>query len=102
MEAYRVALDTVWDWAEMRGVRVDFWRNDDSEWEVMVTLRDTHGNFSGSTPLPIFRPSKGTRGKFTQTELRDAYTKSTRAALDATVVKARAERANWHNRGRLN
>lgn len=101
MDAYRLALDTAWSWAEMRGVRIDFWRNDDGEWEAMVTLRDTHGDFSESTPLPIFRPSRGARGKFTQTELRDAYTQDTRARLDAIVAKARAERNKWHT-GRLN
>ncbi len=97
MDDYRAALDTTWDWAERRGVRVEFWR-DGQEWHVDVVLSDTDGDFTGHTPLRLFRPSRGARGKFTQTQLRDAYSRDARKALDDAVVDARARRANWQSR----
>jgi hypothetical protein len=98
MDAYRAALDETWNWAERRGVRVDFWRNDDREWEAMVTLRDTDGAFGGSTVLPLMTPTKAERRRHTMEQLRAEYQKTLRATLDATTSKARAERNEWQKR----
>ncbi len=98
MDAFRVAFDTVWDWAERRGVRVEYWRNA-GEWQVEVVLADTEGDFTGSTPLRIFRPATEGR-RATQVQLRIAYEIESRKALDDAVVAARARRMVWQQ-GRL-
>lgn len=99
-EIYRLAFDTVWDWAERRGVRVEYWR-DGQEWQVEVILCDTEGDFSGHMPLHLFRTTKnGTARKLTQTQLHEAYIRDMRAALDAAVTEARFRRGKWQ-KGRL-
>lgn len=98
MDGFRLALDETWRWAERRGVRVDFWRNDDQEWEAMVTLRDTEGDFSASAVLPIHHPSRADKRRNTIEELRTAYVKALRGTLDAITARARHERALWQRR----
>lgn len=100
MDAFRLALDETWQWAERRGVRVDFWRNDDGEWEAMVTLRDTNGDFSASMVLPLHNPTKGDKRRHTIEELKDMYVKQLRSLLDGATCYARAER-NVFQRRRL-
>ena len=98
MDAYRTALDEAWNWAERRGVRVDFWRNEHREWEAMVTLRDTEGDFSGSTILPVLHPTKAERRRATMEQLRTEYQKGLRVTLDRTTAKARQARIEWQKR----
>lgn len=98
MDAFRLAFDETWRWAERRGVRVDFWRNDDAEWEAMVTLRDAGGDFSASAVIPILHPTKADRRKYTVEELRGMYVKQLRSVLDGITVFARAERNVFHRR----
>jgi hypothetical protein len=91
VDAYQLALDTTWDWAERRGVRVEFWRNVDV-WRVQVTVADSQGDISGDTTLRLFRPARMCRGA-TQAKMRDDYIKGVCAALDGAVIEARARRA---------
>lgn len=99
MDAYQVSFDTAWEWAERRGVRVDFWRDEaDREWQVEVILNDTEGDFTGSAPLPVFRLTRGSRRNGTQAELREAYIKEARKSLDHAVSEARFRRGIWQQR----
>lgn len=95
MDSHRVAFDGVWAWAEMRGVRADFWRDGNMDWNAMITLCDTEGDFSESVVIPLITPSKAERRRRTMEELRAEYTKTLRAALDAATAKARAKRRQW-------
>src|SRR6185369_12776353 len=99
IDAYHLALDTTWDWAERRGVRVDFWRRDVDEWQVEVTLADSDGDFTGSTALQLFHPKRSTRRpKVTQAQMKDDYIDGVRTALDAAVTEARERRGRWQRR----
>ena len=97
VDAYQLALDTAWDWAERRGVRVDFWRDVD-EWRVQITVADSEGDISGDTTLRLFRQTKMARREATQAKKRDDYINGVCAALDGAVIEARARRAR---KGRL-
>ena len=99
IDAYQLALDTTWDWAERRGVRVDFWRDVD-EWRVQVTVADSEGDISGDTTLRLFRQTRIGRRGATQSKMRDGYINGVCAALDAAVTEARGRRARA--KGRLN
>lgn len=100
VDAFRLAFDETWRWAERRGVRVDFWKNDDAEWEAMITLRDANGEFSGSMVLPLHRPTKAEKRRHTIDDLRSAYIKALRSLLDGLTASARMER-NVFQRRRL-
>lgn len=98
MEAFRLAFDESWRWASRRGVRVEYWQNDDAAWEVQTVLRDTGGEFYASMVLPLHSPTKAERRKHTVDELRTAYVKQLRSLLDGMTAHARAERLGWHKK----
>lgn len=98
VDGFRLAFDESWRWAERRGVRIEYWRNDDGAWEAQVILRDTNGDFYASQVLPIHNPTKAERRKHTVDELRTAYVKQLRSLLDGATASARSQRITWQRR----